>query len=41
MDGAPHDAEAMTMEGITMEGSVKVKIGCGFCEVGGESLEGG
>ena len=41
VEGAPHDAKAMVMEAITMEGSVKVKIGCGFGEVGGESLEGG
>jgi len=27
MGGAPHDAEAMDMEGFTMEGGVKVKIG--------------
>jgi len=27
MGGAPHDVEAMDMEGFTMKGSVKVKIG--------------
>jgi len=41
MEEAPHDAKTMVMEAITMEVSVKVKIGCGFGEVGSESLEGG
>jgi len=39
MEGDPHDAEPMAMEGITLERSLNVKIGCGFGEVGGESLE--